>query len=287
MEDVLLSTVLVLLALGVLAAVLLYFVAQKFKVYEDPRISEVEELLPSANCGGCGYPGCKGFAEALVKAGDMKGFFCNVGGQPVMDSVAEKLGLVAEAKEPMVAVVRCAGSCEKRPKTNTYEGVQKCTVAAALYAGETGCSFGCLGMGDCVDVCQFDALSINPLTGLPEVDQDKCTACGKCVEACPKGIIELRKKGVKDRRVFVSCVNKAKGVLAKKSCEVACIGCGLCAKACPFGAIEIKNNLAYIDYTKCKLCRKCVAVCPTGAIQAVNFPIIPKKETNENDVKAI
>lgn len=273
MDEILAHTVLVLLILGVLAAVLLFFVARKFFVYEDPRIDEVEALLPSANCGGCGYPGCRGFADAIVKAGNMSGFYCSVGGVDVMNSVASKLGLVAEAQDPMVAVVRCAGSCDKRAKTNTYVGKRKCSVATALYGGETGCSYGCHGFGDCVDVCLFDAIHIDEKTGLPVVDQDKCTACGACVTACPKMIIELRKKGIKERRVFVSCVNKAKGGVAKKSCDAACIGCGKCVKACPFEAIELKNNLAYIDYNKCKLCRKCVDECPTGAIWAVNFPV--------------
>ncbi|MGL4806047.1 MAG: 4Fe-4S binding protein, partial [Bacteroidales bacterium] len=146
----------------------------------------------------------------------------------------------------------------------------------SLYGGETGCSFGCHGLGDCVTVCPFDAIHINPETQLPEVDEDKCTACGACVRACPKFIIELRKKGPKSRRVFVSCVNKDKGAIAKKACNVACIGCSKCLKACPFEAITISNNLAYIDYNKCKLCRKCVDVCPTHAIQELNFP--PKKK---------
>ena len=144
-----------------------------------------------------------------------------------------------------------------------------------MYGGETGCTFGCLGYGDCEKACNFGAIKVNPETGLPEVDEDKCTACGACVKACPKNIIELRKKGPKSRRVFVSCVNKDKGAVARKACINACIGCGKCAKECPFEAITVENNVAYIDYTKCRMCRKCVAVCPTGAIHELNFP--PRK----------
>ena len=130
----------------------------------------------------------------------------------------------------------------------------------------------CLGCGDCIDACPFDAIHMNPDTNLPEVDEQKCTACGSCVKACPRTIIELRKKGVKGRRVFVSCVNKDKGAVAIKSCKAACIGCGKCAKACQFDAITLGNNVSYIDANKCRLCRKCVEACPTKAIHAVNFP---------------
>lgn len=275
MNTVLILTIVTLSLLGVISAVVLYYVAQKFKVYEDPRIDDVEKMLPGANCGGCGYPGCRGLSDALVKADDLEGLFCPVGGSATMNTIATYLGKAAAEKDPMAAVVRCGGICESRPKTNKYEGERRCSIASSLYSGETGCSFGCLGMGDCVTVCKFDAIKINPETELPEVDEEKCTACGKCVSACPKMIIELRKKGVKGRRVFVSCVSKDKGGVTKKACAKGCIACTKCQKACPFEAITIENNLAYIDYNKCKLCRKCVLECPTGAILAPNFPTPP------------
>ena len=262
-------------AIGAVGAVLLYAASKKFEVYEDPRIAQVVEVLPGANCGGCGYPGCAGFAGACVKADSLDGLRCPVGGGPVMAKVATILGKEAGAAEPMVAVVRCNGTCSARPRTNTYDGIKSCAIATNLYSGETGCSFGCLGYGDCVNACAFDAIHINPETGIAEVDEDKCTSCGACVKACPKHIIELRKKGPKNRRVYVSCVNQDKGGVARKACTNACIGCGKCEKACPFGAITVTNNVAYIDYTKCRMCRKCVAVCPTGAIHEVNFP--PRK----------
>ena len=275
-------TVLTLCVLGVLLAVVLYFVAQKFKVEEDPRIDETEAMLPGANCGACGYPGCRGMAEALVKKDDISSLYCPVGGADTMKAVAGFLGKAAPERDPEVAVVRCAGSCALRAdgtavrvRLNRFDGARSCAVEAATYAGETGCSFGCLGNGDCVAVCDFDAIRMNPATGLPEVDDEKCTACGKCVKACPKLIIQLRRKGPKSRRVFVSCVNKDKGAVARKACSVACIGCGKCVKVCTFEAITLENNLAYIDHEKCKLCRKCVAECPTGSIIELNFP--PKK----------
>lgn len=276
MNETLLFTVLTLCALGVLAALILYFVAIKFKVHEDPRIDTVQDMLPSANCGGCGYPGCRGFAEALVANDDISQLYCPVGGGATMKAVAEFLGKAAPEKEPQVAEVRCGGSCAKRPRTNRYDGAASCAVITSLYGGETACTYGCLGKGDCVLVCNFDAIHVNPETELAEVDVDKCTACGACVKACPKAIIELRKKGPKNRRVYVSCVNKDKGAVARKACSAACIACGKCVKICPFEAITLTDNLAYIDPYKCRLCRKCVAECPTGAIVEVNFP--PRKE---------
>jgi len=268
-------TIITLSAIGTLAAVILYFVAQKFQVYEDPRIDDVEKALPGANCGGCGYAGCRAFAEACVKRNDLAEVFCPVGGNDCMLNIAGILGLEAVEKAPKVAVVRCNGTCEHRPKTNRFDGASSCAVASSLYSGDTGCQFGCLGHGDCVSACDFDAIHMNPDTGLPEVDDAKCVACGACVDACPKSLIELRKKAPKDRKIYVSCRNEDKGGVARKSCEVACIGCSKCFKVCPFDAITMNNNLAYIDPDKCRLCRKCVTECPTNAIIEVNFP--PRK----------
>jgi len=181
----------------------------------------------------------------------------------------------------MIAVVRCNGSHANTPAKVKYEGATSCAFSHALFAGEGGCQYGCLGDGDCVASCDFDAIHMNPETGLPVVN-DKCTACGACVEACPRDIIELRKKGPKDRRIFVSCINQEKGGPAKKNCAVACIGCSKCQKECKFDAITIENFLAYIDFQKCTLCRKCVEVCPTDAIWEVNFkPRKPKQPQPE------
>ncbi|MBN2744388.1 MAG: Fe-S cluster domain-containing protein [Marinilabiliaceae bacterium] len=284
--SVVMITIATLVVLGATAAVILYAAAQKFKVYEDPRIDQVEAVLPAANCGGCGFPGCRAFAEALVKADDISTLLCPVGGAAVMAQAAGILGKEAAATAPMVAVVRCNGNCDVRPKTNNYDGASSCAIAASLYGGDTGCSFGCLGLGDCVDACQFDAMYMDEKTGLPVIIEDKCVACGACVKACPKIIIQLRKKGPKSRRIFVSCVNKDKGGVARKACEVACIGCGKCEKVCPHGAITISNNLAYIDDEKCKLCRKCVEVCPTNAIHEINFPPRKEKTTEEKTEEA-
>ena len=231
--DFIFIAVIVLGAIGLVAAAVLYLCSKKFAVKEDPRIGEVAALLPQANCGGCGFPGCSGLADALVKgadAGNIEGLSCPVGGSEVMDKVADLLGMAISNSEPKVAVVRCNGTCENRPKVSEYSGLRTCAAMHACGAGETACGFGCLGCGDCVAVCSFGAIRINPETGIAEVDEDKCTGCGACSRACPRHIIEVRKKGPKGRRVYVSCVNHDKGPAAKSACAVACIGCGKCEK---------------------------------------------------------
>lgn len=272
--------VMVLGGVALVAAVVLYTVSRKFAVEEDPRIGRVAACLPGANCGGCGYAGCAALAEALVKgadAGSLDGLQCPVGGAGVMAQIAAELGMEAVTSEPMVAVVRCGGTCELRPRTAQYDGLQTCAAEHATCSGETACGYGCLGCGDCSTSCQFGGLRINPETGLPEVDETLCTGCGSCVKACPRHIIELRKRGPKNRRVYVGCMNRDKGAAARKACTAACIGCGKCEKVCKFEAITISGNLSYIDYNKCRLCTKCVAECPTGAIMKVNFPVKQKE----------
>lgn len=276
MTDSVLYSVLLLASLGVIAAVVLYIVSKKFYVYENPLIAEVDDILPGANCAGCGSPGCKSFADKLVNTEDISELFCPVGGNDVMKLVASKLGKEVTAKAPTVAVLRCQGGCDVRPKTTEYQGPRTCAISAMVYGGETDCQYGCLGDGDCVTVCDFGAMYMDEKTGLPVIDSDKCTSCEACVKACPRGILEMRPKKKRDLKVFVGCLNEDKGGIARKSCSVACIGCSKCDTVCPKDAITMNNNLAYIDAALCTLCRKCVEVCPTNSIIETNFP--PKKE---------
>jgi H+/Na+-translocating ferredoxin:NAD+ oxidoreductase subunit B len=276
-------TIITLTLLALLFSVILYFIAQKFRIFEDPRIDEVQAALPAANCGGCGFAGCRNFAEALVKAETFEGLNCPVGGATVMGEVAKILGKEAVAVDPLVAVLLCNGSPEFRPHTSKYDGVPDCRMAHSLYLGETDCSYGCLGYSDCVRACSFGAMYMNPETGLPVIIDDRCTSCGACVKACPRNLIELRKKAKKDRKLYVACSNCDKGGPARRACKVACIACNKCFNVCEFGAITIENNLAYIDAFKCTFCRKCVTECPTGSILEFNFP--PRKPKVEEKVE--
>jgi len=285
MSPTVIITIISLSMLAIVSAVILYFVAQKFKIFEDPRIDQVQEILPAANCGGCGFAGCRNFAEALVAAETFDGLNCPVGGSTVMQSAAGILGKAALAVEPTVAVLLCNGTPEYRPRTSVYDGAADCRIQHNLYIGETDCSYGCLGNGDCAKACQFDAMYMDPVTQLPVIIDDKCVACGACVKACPRKLIELRKKAKKDRKLYVACSNCDKGGPARRACKVACIACSKCVKACEFGAIVIDNNLAYIDAVKCTFCRKCVTECPANSILEFNFP--PRKPKVEATAEAI
>jgi len=285
--NVILIAVIVLGGIGLISAVVLYVASKKFAVHEDPRIAQVAEVLPQANCGGCGYPGCGGFAAACVKKGSegsIDGLLCPVGGQAVMEKVAGIMGLQASAAAPKVAVVRCSGTCDARPHGVEFDGAHSCRIQNMTGMGETQCLYGCLGEGDCEHACLFGAIKVNPETRIAEVDEEKCTGCGACAKACPRFIIELRAQGPKNRKVVVLCNNKDKGALAVKECKNSCIGCGKCVKACSFEAITVDSNMAHIDPDKCKMCRKCEDDCPRGAIHAINFP--PRKPKAEREAEA-
>ena len=261
-----------LAAIGVLAAIVLFFISKKFHVEEDPRIEQIVELLPGANCGGCGFAGCKNLAETMIQRGTMEGCTCPSNTKEKNQQIAAILGTEAADSTPMVAIVRCQGNCENAPAKVNYDGTTSCFLANSIFSGENFCPNGCLGCGDCTKACNFGAISIDPVTNLPVVDETQCVGCGACAKTCPRGVIEIRPKGLKDRRVYVACNNKEKGAMAMKNCKASCIGCGKCTKVCKFEAITVESNLAHIDPAKCKMCRLCVKECPKGAIVAVNFP---------------
>lgn len=279
MSPTVLITIISLSLLAFISAIILYFVAQKFKIFEDPRIDEVQAVLPAANCGGCGFAGCRNFAEALVAADTFEGLNCPVGGAETMGSAAKILGKEAVYVDPLVAVLLCNGTHEYRHRTSRYDGAGDCRISNSLYMGETDCSYGCMGYGDCVRACSFNAMYIDAATQLPVIIDEKCVACGACIKACPRDLIELRKKAKKDKKIYVACSNCDKGGPAKRACSVACTACTKCVKVCAFDAIKIENNLAYIDAMKCTFCRKCVTECPTNAIIEFNFP--PRKLKEE------
>jgi Na+-translocating ferredoxin:NAD+ oxidoreductase RNF subunit RnfB len=265
MNIILLSSI-VLAAIGILAAVILYFVSQKFKVYEDPKIDEVAELLPGANCGGCGFAGCRNFAETVVKNNGLGDLMCPPGGAAVNSAIAAIFGGGEQIIVPKMTIVKCNGNCENAPAKVHYDSIASCAYFNMIDAGESGCAFGCLGCGDCVKACKFDAIHIDPTTKLPVIG-DNCVFCGACKKACPRSIIEIvpkHEQGV----VYIACMNKEKGGEAKKNCAVACIGCKKCEKTCEFAAITVENNLAVINPDKCTACKKCMEGCPAKGIKA-------------------
>lgn len=284
------TTVFVLGGIGILAAAVLYFVAKKFYVYENPKISEIEELLPGANCGGCGFSGCHAFAKACAEAKTLEGFNCTGAGKGIMQKISRIVGLEAESVTPKVAVVKCDGSCANREHRNVYDGVTSCVIENFVYQGESDCIYGCLGCGDCVGSCIFDAIHMDKNSGLPVVDYDKCVGCGKCVKTCPRNIIELVSHRKDTPIVYVACMNHDKGAVAMKECKVSCIGCGKCSRSCPSQAITVTDFVAHIDPDKCIGCGECVDQCPRSSIEHIGnlkLELRPvKAETEPLDKKA-
>lgn len=258
--------------IGVIAACLLYFAAKKFNVKEDPRIAEVEAILPGANCGGCGLSGCAAFARACCSATSLDGLNCTGIGDREMAQIAKIVGLAEGSRVRKVAVIRCNAACETRQLVNHFDGIRSCALEHSYYQGESACNFGCLGLGDCVVACPFDAMTFSESDMYPTVNVDKCTGCGKCLEACPRDLPQMREVHPGKQLVYVNCSNKNKGPLAMKECEVSCIGCGLCKKKCPHEAITLESFLATIHGDKCTSCLECVAVCPRKSIIAENEP---------------
>lgn len=270
-------TILVVGGIGVLAACLLYIAANKFRVVEDPRIDEIEALLPGANCGGCGRKGCRDFATACAGASSLENLVCPGCGAAVMRKIADIVGLAPAEYVPKVAQLRCNGSCSMRKHINTYDGVTSCAIEASFYAGETACAYGCLGCGDCVSVCRYDALHIDAETALPVVDDSKCVGCGKCVTTCPRTLFTLVPKKENQPRVWVACMNRDKGPIAMKECDAACIGCGKCVRICAQKAVTVGSFVAKINPELCVGCGACADACPRKSILSTELTFNQKQ----------
>lgn len=258
------NPVLSLGGLGLLFGILLGYASKKFAIEVDPKIPAVRDALPGANCGGCGYPGCDACAKAMVE-GEASPDACPVGGAEVAKNIGEILGISVEAGEKTVAFVKCKGTCDKSKEKFKYNGIMDCRQAAHTPGeGSKSCSYGCLGLGSCVEACAFDAIGI--VDGIAVVDEDKCTACGMCVKACPKNLIDLVPAS---KKVRVQCNSEDKGKDVRSYCEVGCIGCNICQRTCKFDAIKVTNNIAQVDYSKCTQCMECVNKCPTKVISGL------------------
>jgi electron transport complex protein RnfB len=263
----------VLAALGVVFGVALAIIASRFVVKIDPRVEQVRETLPGANCGACGFAGCMGYAEAVVLNPDVAASLCAAVPAETIERIAEITGKKADTSEQKIARVFCQGGSSLSQRKYIYTGVKDCTAAMLAAGGDKSCEYGCMGYGTCMRACPFGAITINA-DNLPVIKADKCTACSKCVTACPKQVIEMATAA---KAVVISCQSKDKGADTRKKCRVGCIACGICVKTCPFDAIKIENNLARINHDLCKVCGLCVKKCPTSAIQ--DYRIVSLKAT--------
>lgn len=248
-------------ALGLAFGAILAFASIVFKVDSDERIDKVSEILPGANCGGCGYAGCSAFAKEIVENG-VDATRCNLMTSEKAKLIADIMGTEIGEIVRKYAVVSCNGTCSAAKDKYIYQGTQTCEAAARLAGGPKACEYGCLGLGSCVNACNFGALSI--VDGVACVDKEKCTGCGACANVCPKGLITLIPYDTKS--AFVKCNSKDKGVIVKDVCSNGCIGCRLCTKKCEAEAITVDNNLASVDYTKCTSCGVCIEACPKKII---------------------
>jgi len=254
--------------IGALCAVMLVVAAKFFSVKENEKYKKIRECLPGANCGACGFAGCDGYAKALAE-GDKNEIKCNLctpGADESAKKISEILGVEFEDVIEKVATIHCYGDCEHTSNKMEYVGIHSCAAAKLFFGGEKKCSFGCLGLGDCVSVCPQEAICI--FNNIAHIDTRKCIGCGICVKACPRGIIDVMPDVEK---VLVTCNNTEKGAAVRSKCTNGCIGCKKCEKSCETGALKVVDNLARIDYDKCIKCEKCAENCPVGCIVVSDF----------------
>lgn len=247
-------------SIGLLVGLLLGVASKIFAVETDPRVDQILEYLPGANCGGCGYAGCSALAEAIAK-GEAPVDACPSLNNEKLEAVAKIMGIAAKAKTPLAAFVLCSGTPEKANYKYYFDGTKTCRSVNQLNAGDKECVYACLGYGDCYEKCKFGAISLD--SGIARIDPEKCTGCGLCVKECPKKVIVLSPKASK---IYVACSSKDKGAAMKEKCAVGCIGCKICEKNCPVQAITVQDNLAVVDQEKCTHCGLCVEKCPKHII---------------------
>lgn len=259
-----LFSILILGILGLLFGILLGFASKKFEVKVDERIPRIREVLPGANCGGCGYPGCDAYATAIVEDG-VDATLCGVGGPSVSKAIGKILGVEIKKVEKKVAYIKCNGDCTKKKVVlNIPEGIG-CTEAKEYISNNevSGCSYGCFGFGECAKVCKFGAITV--VNGLAQIDSSKCVACKACVRVCPQNLIDIIKE---EQKIIVKCNSKDAGKVVNENCSVGCIGCKICEKNCPTEAIKVDSFLASIDYEKCTSCGICKDKCPKKTINS-------------------
>ena len=250
--------------LGMIFGALLAFASIKFFVTTDERVSKIREILPGANCGGCGYPGCDGYSDGIVNGG-AKISLCAAGGPSLAKSIAEIMGVASEESIPKMAFLKCKGSPDVSVRNAKYDGVWDCRSAVIVPSGSpNACPFGCLGLGTCAKVCSFGAISM--INGLASIDPNRCVGCGACASICPKSVLTIVPV---TSNIQVICNSKWRGPDVKRVCKAGCIGCGLCARTCQAGAVTVEGSLARIDPDKCTNCGACAAKCPAKCIECV------------------
>ena len=249
---------------GLIAAVILTIASKLMYVPVDEKVAAIREVLPGANCGACGFAGCDDYAAAFGENPALSTALCPVGGSSIASQIAGILGVDAADAEEKVAMVMCQGNYGVTRQIMEADRIHTCKEAKMFYGGQWACPYGCLGLGDCFNVCKFDAIRI--VNGVARIDRDKCVGCGACDDTCPNNIISMVNK---KNLVFVACKSMEKGAKTRKTCENGCIGCMKCQKTCKFEAIKVENNVAQVDLEACKNCGLCEKECPTGAI--VNY----------------
>ena len=265
--DMILMAVVLVTVIGLIGAVILVVASIVMYVPVDERVEQITGVLAGANCGACGCAGCADYAKSIVEEGNGINK-CIPGGAKTAAAIAEIMGVEAGSMVPMKAVVACSGTCEKTSKRYTFEGISSCQAVKGLYGGDGACAYGCLGLGSCEKACPFDAIHV--IDGVARVDEEKCKACNKCVDICPRHIIALEPYKTK-KHVTIPCSSKDKGPAVTKVCSNGCIGCKKCERVCEFGAITVENNCAHIDPEKCTNCGKCAEGCPVHCIHLENL----------------